>query len=172
MHLLSCLRTAIITVTVDCIRGRYEFDSVKVVHDFGRSMNTIVTADKLKEELCRVSVGWHGRINLQQWWKILSMLYQLIKFRYYYVQKKFNLCFRNGREWTPFLTPKLWANLHWCMHRAYFASAMQWKHLTGSTIPFNAPWLWKFWWCFIKNRKFQKGLIWQLPTANCRLIYG
>jgi len=33
--------TAIITVTVDCLRGIYEFDSVKVVHDFGNSMNII-----------------------------------------------------------------------------------------------------------------------------------
>ena len=31
--------TAIITVTIDCLRGIYEFDSVKVVHDFGNSMN-------------------------------------------------------------------------------------------------------------------------------------
>ena len=32
--------TAIITVTIDCLRGIYEIDSVKVVHDFGNSMNT------------------------------------------------------------------------------------------------------------------------------------
>ena len=31
--------TAITTVTVDCLRGIYEIDSVKIVHDFGKSMN-------------------------------------------------------------------------------------------------------------------------------------
>ena len=34
--------TAIITVTIDCLRGIYEFDSVKVVHDFGNSMNMMI----------------------------------------------------------------------------------------------------------------------------------
>ena len=33
---------AVLTVTIDCLRGRYEFDSVKVVHDFGSSMNRII----------------------------------------------------------------------------------------------------------------------------------
>ena len=33
--------TAIIQVTVDCLRGTYEIDSVKVVHDFGKSMNPV-----------------------------------------------------------------------------------------------------------------------------------
>src|SRR5690606_13793320 len=30
--------TAVTTVTVDCIRGTYDFDSVKIAHDFGSSM--------------------------------------------------------------------------------------------------------------------------------------
>lgn len=31
--------TAIITTTVDCTRGTYESDSVKIVHDYGKSMS-------------------------------------------------------------------------------------------------------------------------------------
>src|SRR5204863_8537218 len=34
--------TAIVGVTVDCLRGRYEIDYVKCCHDFGSSMNTAV----------------------------------------------------------------------------------------------------------------------------------
>ena len=34
--------TGIVTVTLDCIRGTYEFDDVKIVHDFGNSMNTTI----------------------------------------------------------------------------------------------------------------------------------
>ena len=34
--------TAILSVTIDCLRGIYEFDSVKVVHDAGSSMNYMV----------------------------------------------------------------------------------------------------------------------------------
>ena len=33
--------TAIVGVTVDCLRGIYEVDYVKTCHDFGTSMNTI-----------------------------------------------------------------------------------------------------------------------------------
>jgi len=34
--------TAVVTVTLDCIRGTYEFDDVKIVHDFGNSMNSTI----------------------------------------------------------------------------------------------------------------------------------
>jgi xanthine dehydrogenase large subunit len=34
--------TGIIEVTVDCLRGTYEIDSVKVVHDFGKSINKVI----------------------------------------------------------------------------------------------------------------------------------
>ena len=30
--------TAITTVTLDCLRGIYSFDSVKIVHDFGLTL--------------------------------------------------------------------------------------------------------------------------------------
>ncbi|MFT3679306.1 MAG: molybdopterin-dependent oxidoreductase [Ferruginibacter sp.] len=49
--------TAIITVTVDCIRGTYEFDSVKLVHDFGSSMNTIIDKGQIEGGLVQ-GIGW------------------------------------------------------------------------------------------------------------------
>jgi xanthine dehydrogenase large subunit len=49
--------TAIISVTVDCIRGIYEFDSVKVVHDFGTSMNTIVDIGQCEGGIVQ-GIGW------------------------------------------------------------------------------------------------------------------
>lgn len=49
--------TAIITVTVDCLRGTYEFDSVKVVHDFGNSMNTIIDIGQCEGGIVQ-GIGW------------------------------------------------------------------------------------------------------------------
>lgn len=49
--------TAIITVTVDCLRGIYEFDSVKVVHDFGNSMNTIIDLGQCEGGIVQ-GIGW------------------------------------------------------------------------------------------------------------------
>jgi xanthine dehydrogenase large subunit len=49
--------TAIITVTIDCLRGIYEFDSVKVVHDFGTSMNTIVDLGQCEGGIVQ-GIGW------------------------------------------------------------------------------------------------------------------
>jgi len=49
--------TAIIIVTVDCLRGRYEFDSVKVVHDFGKSMNTIIDRGQIEGGIVQ-GIGW------------------------------------------------------------------------------------------------------------------
>jgi len=49
--------TAIITVTVDCLRGIYEFDSVKVVHDFGSSMNTMVDLGQCEGGIVQ-GIGW------------------------------------------------------------------------------------------------------------------
>ena len=34
--------SAIVEVTVDCLRGTYKIDSVKAVHDYGKSMNKII----------------------------------------------------------------------------------------------------------------------------------
>lgn len=49
--------TAIITVTVDCIRGTYQFDSVKIVHDFGKSMNLIVDRGQIEGGVVQ-GIGW------------------------------------------------------------------------------------------------------------------
>ena len=49
--------TAIITVTLDCIRGTYEFDDVKIVHDFGNSMNTIIDNGQIEGAVLQ-GIGW------------------------------------------------------------------------------------------------------------------
>ena len=49
--------TAILTVTVDCIRGRYDFDSVKLIHDFGKSMNLPVDLGQIEGGLVQ-GIGW------------------------------------------------------------------------------------------------------------------
>ncbi len=49
--------TAITTVTVDCIRGNYEIDSVKIVHDFGKSMNIGIDVGQVEGALAQ-GIGW------------------------------------------------------------------------------------------------------------------
>lgn len=49
--------TAIITAIVDCLRGIYEFDSVKVVHDFGQSINTMVDMGQCEGGIVQ-GIGW------------------------------------------------------------------------------------------------------------------
>lgn len=49
--------TAVITVTVDCLRGIYEFDSVKIVHDFGESMNPVVDRGQIEGGVVQ-GIGW------------------------------------------------------------------------------------------------------------------
>lgn len=49
--------SAILTVTVDCLRGRYEFDSVKVVHDFGSSMNHAIDLGQCEGGVVQ-GIGW------------------------------------------------------------------------------------------------------------------
>ena len=49
--------TAIVTVTVDCLRGIYEFDSVKVVHDFGSSMNKKIDLGQIEGGIVQ-GIGW------------------------------------------------------------------------------------------------------------------
>ncbi|WP_440135536.1 xanthine dehydrogenase molybdopterin binding subunit [Chitinophaga sancti] len=49
--------TAIIEVTVDCLRGTYETDSVKVVHDFGRSMNPDIDRGQIEGGIVQ-GIGW------------------------------------------------------------------------------------------------------------------
>lgn len=49
--------TALIEVTVDCIRGMYTVDTVKVVHDFGASMNTAVDLGQIEGGIVQ-GIGW------------------------------------------------------------------------------------------------------------------
>ncbi len=49
--------TAIITATIDCLRGIYEVDSVKVVHDFGSSMNYLVDLGQCEGGIVQ-GIGW------------------------------------------------------------------------------------------------------------------
>lgn len=49
--------TSITTVTVDCIRGRYEFDSLKIVHDYGVSMNTDIDRGQVEGGAVQ-GIGW------------------------------------------------------------------------------------------------------------------
>ena len=49
--------TAIIQVTVDCLRGIYEIDSVKVVHDFGKSINPAIDRSQAEGAIMQ-GIGW------------------------------------------------------------------------------------------------------------------
>jgi xanthine dehydrogenase large subunit len=49
--------TAITVVTVDCLRGIYTFDAVKVVHDFGTSMNPVVDLGQIEGGIVQ-GMGW------------------------------------------------------------------------------------------------------------------
>src|SRR5438045_6774617 len=49
--------TAITVVTVDCLRGIYTFDAVKVVHDFGTTMNPIVDLGQIEGGIVQ-GMGW------------------------------------------------------------------------------------------------------------------
>jgi xanthine dehydrogenase large subunit len=49
--------TAIVGVTVDCLRGRYEVDYVKCCHDFGSSMNNAVDYGQIEGGIVQ-GLGW------------------------------------------------------------------------------------------------------------------
>jgi xanthine dehydrogenase large subunit len=49
--------TALTVVTVDCLRGTYEVDAVKVVHDFGSSMNRAVDLGQCEGGIVQ-GIGW------------------------------------------------------------------------------------------------------------------
>ncbi|WP_218645605.1 xanthine dehydrogenase molybdopterin binding subunit [Winogradskyella forsetii] len=49
--------TSIITTTVDCMRGTYEFDSVKIVHDYGKSMSEGIDLGQVEGALVQ-GIGW------------------------------------------------------------------------------------------------------------------
>ena len=49
--------TAIVVATVDCLRGVYEFDAVKLVHDFGASMNSPIDIGQVEGAVVQ-GIGW------------------------------------------------------------------------------------------------------------------
>jgi xanthine dehydrogenase large subunit len=49
--------TGIVTVTVDCLRGIYSIDSVKVVHDFGNSLNPVIDLGQCEGGIVQ-GIGW------------------------------------------------------------------------------------------------------------------
>jgi len=48
---------SITTVTLDCLLGIYEIDSVKIVHDFGKTMNTAIDYGQVEGGLVQ-GIGW------------------------------------------------------------------------------------------------------------------
>ena len=49
--------TGITTVTLDCLRGTYTIDSVKVVHDFGKSLNPVIDLGQAEGGISQ-GIGW------------------------------------------------------------------------------------------------------------------
>lgn len=49
--------TGIATATVDCLRGTYSIDSVKVVHDFGKSLNPVIDLGQAEGGIAQ-GIGW------------------------------------------------------------------------------------------------------------------
>jgi xanthine dehydrogenase large subunit len=49
--------TAVITATLDCLRGTYAIDAVRVVHDFGRSLNPIIDRGQMEGGIVQ-GIGW------------------------------------------------------------------------------------------------------------------
>ena len=48
---------AVLIVKLDCLRGIYEFESVKIVHDFGKSINTSIDIGQVEGALVQ-GIGW------------------------------------------------------------------------------------------------------------------
>jgi xanthine dehydrogenase large subunit len=49
--------TAIVTATLDCLRGRYSIDAVKIVHDAGASMNLTIDRGQIEGGIVQ-GIGW------------------------------------------------------------------------------------------------------------------
>jgi xanthine dehydrogenase large subunit len=56
--------TAIVEVTLDCLRGTYQIDAVKIVHDLGRSVNELVDRAQVEGGLAQ-GLGWMTIEDLQ-----------------------------------------------------------------------------------------------------------
>jgi len=49
--------TAIVTITLDCLRGIYEVDDVRIVHDFGNSINPTIDKGQIEGAVVQ-GIGW------------------------------------------------------------------------------------------------------------------
>lgn len=49
--------TALIVSKVDCLRGTYEIESVKIIHDFGQSINKVIDRSQAEGALMQ-GIGW------------------------------------------------------------------------------------------------------------------
>ncbi len=56
--------TAITEITLDCLRGTYQIDAVKIVHDLGRSVNELVDIGQVEGGLAQ-GLGWMTIEDLQ-----------------------------------------------------------------------------------------------------------
>ncbi|MCB9090808.1 MAG: molybdopterin-dependent oxidoreductase [Calditrichae bacterium] len=56
--------TAILEATVDCLRGTYDIDAVKIVHDLGRPLNAVVDLGQIEGGLAQ-GLGWMTVEDLQ-----------------------------------------------------------------------------------------------------------
>ncbi len=56
--------TALVEVTLDCLRGVYTVDSVKIVHDLGRPLNRLVDLGQVEGGLAQ-GLGWMTMEDLQ-----------------------------------------------------------------------------------------------------------
>lgn len=56
--------TAVFEVTIDCLRGIYEVDQVKIVHDLGRAINPTVDCGQVEGALAQ-GMGWMTMEDLQ-----------------------------------------------------------------------------------------------------------
>ncbi|HUW92089.1 MAG TPA: molybdopterin cofactor-binding domain-containing protein [Bacteroidales bacterium] len=49
--------TAVVTVTLDCLRGTYKVDDVLIVHDFGNSLNPVIDLGQIEGGVMQ-GIGW------------------------------------------------------------------------------------------------------------------
>ncbi|RKZ81316.1 MAG: xanthine dehydrogenase [Candidatus Parabeggiatoa sp. nov. 1] len=49
--------TAMVEVTLDCLRGTYRIDTVKIVHDFGKSLNPLIDKGQVEGAVVQ-GIGW------------------------------------------------------------------------------------------------------------------
>ena len=89
--------TALTVVTVDCLRGTYEFDAVHVVHDFGTSINRDVDLGQCEGGIVQ-GIGWMTmeEVVYNEKGKLLSNALSTYKIPdIYSVPKKLDVSFLN-----------------------------------------------------------------------------